>query len=131
MIKKGKLKFKTKIKEKITFKDPCELVRHCGLIEAPREVIKSFPDVRFEELPSNKNEALCCGGGGLLKLNDSELVDQVNSRLISEIEYTEAEIVANGCPTCLDTIFSGVKQKKMDIEVLDISELIVRAMGEK
>ena len=107
------------------------MVRHCGLIEAPREVIKSIPNARYEELPSNKNESLCCGGGGLLKLNDSELVNQVNSRLISEIEYTEADIVANGCPTCMDTIMAGVKQKKLDVEVLDISELILRAMGEK
>ena len=132
LIKNGKLKLKHSIKEKITFKDPCELVRHCGLVEAPREVIKQIPNVRFEELPSNKHEALCCGGGGLLKLNDSDLVNQVNSRLVSEIKYTEAEIVANGCPTCKDTILTGVKNDNLDVEVLDISELIVRAMeGEK
>ena len=128
LIKKGKLKLKHTIKEKITFKDPCELVRHCGLVEAPREVIKQIPNVRFEELPSNKNDALCCGGGGLLKLNDSDLVSQVNSHLISEIEYSEAEIVANGCPTCKDTILAGVKKNGLNVEVLDISELIVRAM---
>lgn len=131
LIKEGKIKFKKKFKEKITFKDPCELVRHCGLIEAPREVINSISNVRFEELPSNKEEALCCGGGGLLKLNNSELVDNVNTKLMAEIKYSEADIVVNGCPTCLDTIRSGARKEDLDIEVIDISELILRAMGEK
>ncbi len=131
LIKEGKIKFKKQFKEKITFKDPCELVRHCGLIEAPREVINSISNVRFEELPSNKEEALCCGGGGLLKLNNSELVDNVNTKLMAEIKYSEANIVVNGCPTCLDTIQSGVRKEDLDIEVIDISELILRAMGEK
>ncbi len=131
LIQSGKLKFKKKFKEKITFKDPCELVRHCGLIEAPRNVINSIPNVRFEELPTCKEEALCCGGGGLLKLNDSELVNKVNSKLISEIKYSEADIVANGCPTCQDTIQAGVRKAGLDVEVIDIAELIERAMGDK
>jgi len=106
-------------------------VRHCGSSEAPREVIKNIPNVRYEELPSNREEALCCGGGGLLKLNDEELVGQVNSHLISEIQYSEADIVVNGCPTCLDTIQQGVKQREMDVEVIDIAELIKRMVEGK
>ena len=129
LLAEGKIKLKKKFKEKITFKDPCELVRHCGLIEAPREVIKQIPGVRFEELPSNREEALCCGGGGLLKLNDDELVNQVNSRLVSEIVYSEVDIVLNGCPTCLDTIKRSIKNQDLEIESIDIAEFIQRAMG--
>ena len=130
LLDEKKLKYKKSIKEKITFKDPCELVRHCGLIEPPREIIQKIPGARYEDLPSHREEALCCGGGGLLKLNDDELVRQVNSRLIDEIEYSEAEIVVNGCPTCLDTIQQGVKKRELEVEVIDISELIRRAIGE-
>jgi len=126
LLSKNKLTIKKSIKEKVTFKDPCELVRHCGLSEAPREVIKKIPNVRYEELPSNREDALCCGGGGLLKLNNEDLVKEVNSKLISEIEYTEADIVVNGCPTCLDTIQQGVKQRELDVEVLDLAEFIKR-----
>ena len=131
LFKEKKLKVTNPIKEKITFKDPCELVRHCGLSEAPREVIKNIPNVRYEELPSNREEALCCGGGGLLKLNDEDLVIQVNSHLISEIQYSEADIVVNGCPTCLDTIQHGVRQREMDVEVIDIAELVQRMVEGK
>jgi heterodisulfide reductase subunit D len=130
LLEKGKIRLKKEIKEKITFKDPCELIRHCGLIETPREIIKKIPNIRFEELPSNRDAALCCGGGGLLKLNNAELVEQVNSKLMAEIVWTEADIVANGCPTCLDTILAGVRERNLDVEVLDITELILRAMGE-
>ena len=59
------------------------------------------------------------------------MVDKVNSKLISEIVYSEADIVVNGCPTCLDTIRTGVKNKGLEIEVLDISELILRSMEGK
>ncbi|MHA1405874.1 MAG: (Fe-S)-binding protein [Candidatus Heimdallarchaeaceae archaeon] len=131
LFKNGKLKVKNKIKEKITFKDPCELVRHCGLMEAPRNVINQIPDVRYEELPSNRKEALCCGGGGLLKINNDELVKKVNEHLIDEIEYSETDIVVNGCPTCLDTIRTGAKKRGLNVEVIDLSELVKRMVEDK
>ena len=116
---------------KITYKDPCELVRHCGLSEAPRSIIKKFPNVRYEELPSNREEALCCGGGGLLKINNPKLVSEVNTKLVSEIEYTEADIVVSCCPLCVDTIQQGVKEKKLGIKVLDLVELVKMSMEVK
>ncbi len=131
LLENKKLKIKNKISEKITFKDPCELVRHCGLSEPLREMIEKIPNVRFEELPSNRDDALCCGGGGLLKLNNSELVKEVNDRLMTEIEFTEVDIVTSGCPTCLDTIQFGAKQRGLEVEVIDVSELIKRLVEDK
>ena len=113
LIKDGKIEFKKELTEKITYKDPCELVRHTGVIQAPRDVILNIKNVRYEELISNKENALCCGGGGLLKINNRPLVEQVNDRLMNEIAYSEADIVVNNCPLCLDTINQGVKKKNL------------------
>ncbi|MHA1400122.1 MAG: (Fe-S)-binding protein [Candidatus Heimdallarchaeaceae archaeon] len=129
LIKEGKIKFTKKIREKLTYKDPCELARHTGVTEIPRTVITKIPDVRYEELISNRDKALCCGGGGLLKVSNDELTEEVNNRLIEEIKYSEADIVVNNCPVCLDTIKQGVKRNNLEVEVIDLSELIVRAMG--
>lgn len=131
LVDKKKIKLLNTIDEKITYKDPCELVRHCGLSEAPRSILKKLPDVRYEELPSNKEEALCCGGGGLLKINNPKLVSEVNTKLISEIEYTEADVVVSCCPLCVDTIQQGVKEKKLGIKVLDLVELVKMSMEVK
>ncbi|MHA1352197.1 MAG: heterodisulfide reductase-related iron-sulfur binding cluster [Candidatus Heimdallarchaeaceae archaeon] len=121
-MKEGKIEFKKELSEKITYKDPCELVRHTGVIQAPRDVILNIKNVRYEELISNKENALCCGGGGLLK---------INNRLMDEIAYSEADIVVNNCPLCLDTISLGVKKKNLNVEVIDMTELVARAMGIK
>ncbi|MHA1867673.1 hypothetical protein DRN69_04555 [Candidatus Pacearchaeota archaeon] len=129
LIKDGKIEFKKELTEKITYKDPCELVRHTGVIQAPRDVILNIKNVRYEELISNKENALCCGGGGLLKINNRPLVEQVNDRLMNEIAYSEADIVVNNCPLCLDTINQGVKKKNLNVEVIDMTELVARAMG--
>ncbi|MHA1685771.1 MAG: (Fe-S)-binding protein, partial [Candidatus Heimdallarchaeaceae archaeon] len=124
----GKIKLKKEIREKITYKDPCELVRHCNFYEPPRKVINFIPKVRYEELSSNKEQALCCGGGGLLPITNPKLVESVNKKLIDEILYSEADIIVNSCPLCQQTIKKGLERAKKNIKVIDLVELIAQTM---
>ncbi len=131
LLDEEKLSFSKPINEKVTYKDPCELARYCGTINEPREILKHITGLRYEELPSNKNEAKCCGGGGLLQIVNRDLVSKVNERLFDDITYTECDIVTSCCPLCISTINKGAQTHDISVESIDLIELVVRCMEEK
>ena len=49
--------------KRVTYHDPCDLGRHCGIYEEPRNTIRKIAP-NFVELPANRENALCCGAGG-------------------------------------------------------------------
>ena len=52
-----------KTEKRVTYHDPCDLGRHCGIYEEPRQTIRKIAP-NFIELPHNHVDALCCGAGG-------------------------------------------------------------------
>ena len=62
----GKLSLKENLNEKITYHDPCELSRLLGVIDEPRNALAETTTTLLE-LPENKINTHCCGGGGLYK----------------------------------------------------------------
>jgi glycolate oxidase iron-sulfur subunit len=52
-------------KIRVTYHDPCHLVRAQGISEAPRKILKALPGVEFVEM---KSANVCCGGGGFFSL---------------------------------------------------------------
>ena len=60
------LEFHVKTGKLVTYHDPCDLGRHCGVYEEPREIIRKIAP-NFVEMPQNRADALCCGAGGGLR----------------------------------------------------------------
>ena len=56
--------FKNKIK--ITYHDPCHLVRAQGVSEAPRKILKALPQFEYVEM---EEANACCGGGGCFQFD--------------------------------------------------------------
>ncbi|MDY6916746.1 MAG: (Fe-S)-binding protein [Chloroflexota bacterium] len=50
LVKKGKLKLASKIDKKVTYQDPCYLLRYNDVYEAPRDVLVSIPKLKFTEM---------------------------------------------------------------------------------
>lgn len=126
LVTKGKLKFK-EFKAKVTYHDPCDLGRGCGIFEQPREVIKAIPGIEFVEMPKNRKLGTCCGGGGDMEMVDADLVNEVAATLVGEIEKTGADIVISGCGQCKRMIMNAIKAKKAKVKVLDTTELMLEA----
>ncbi|NQT08574.1 (Fe-S)-binding protein, partial [Candidatus Bathyarchaeota archaeon] len=57
--------------------DPCDLGRHCGVYEPPRNVLNAIPGLELVEPPLRKEHTLCCGGGGGLMVYDEVLAGKV------------------------------------------------------
>jgi Fe-S oxidoreductase len=82
---------------KVTLHDSCHLGREFGLYEEPRKVIKKFAEL--VEMPQNRANSLCCGGGGGVRANYPELsLDMAKKRVSQKPE--EADYIVTTCPLC-------------------------------
>ena len=112
----------------VTYHDPCDLGRGAREFDKPREVIRSIPGVNFVELPQNKEDCQCCGGGGNLEMIDAKLASEIAKRKIDEALGTGAQAVVTSCQQCVRTMLTYVRRNKISLEVLDIVQLVHRAL---
>jgi heterodisulfide reductase subunit D len=112
----------------VTYHDPCDLGRGARVFDAPREVIRSIPGVRLVELPRNRENCQCCGGGGNLEMIDPQLSAEIARRKIEEVLSTGAQAVVTSCQQCVRTMTTFVKRNKVPLEVMDITQLLQRAL---
>ena len=127
----------TELDYDVTYHDPCHLGRYNGEYEAPREVIRAT-GVTLSEMPRNRDNSFCCGGGGGgLWMDLEEESKPSEERLREALEDTEAgatvEKFVVACPMCGTMYEDGRKTGNFedDIEVVDITELIVEALDAK
>ena len=129
LIQSGALKLK-ELDMTVTYHDPCDLGRGAREFEAPRKVIRSIPGIRFVELPDNRENCNCCGGGGNLEMIDAGLSADIAKAKIEEVLSTGADAVVTSCQQCVRTMLTYAKRNKVPIEVLDITQLVQRALAD-
>jgi heterodisulfide reductase subunit D len=113
---------------KVTYHDPCDLGRGSRVYEEPRRVIRSIPGVTLIELARNRDNCQCCGGGGNLEMIDATLSSEIAKRKIEEVLSTGAQAVVTSCQQCVRTMTTYAKRNKVPIEVMDIIELVRKAL---
>lgn len=123
--------FKSELRVTAVYHDPCEIGRLAGLYDPPRKVLKAIPGLNIVEFAKTKELTRCCGGGGVLKAIFPETALKLASKKLDEVRTVLASTVVSGCPSCKLNISEAVAEREADIEVLDISEIVARAMGFK
>jgi heterodisulfide reductase subunit D len=112
----------------VTYHDPCDLGRGSREYSAPRDVIQSIPGVNLVEMAHNRENCLCCGGGGNLEMIDAKLSGVIAGAKIQEVLDTSADAVITACQQCVRTMTTFVRRNKIKVDVLDIVQLIHKAM---
>ncbi len=125
----GKLKFRENQEPlPVTCHDPCYLGRHNMDYYSPRMILSAVPGIKIAEMDRNKQNALCCGGGGgNLFTNLLPSGDQNPARFrVREAKATGATIIAVSCPLCAIMLEDAVKSEGLicDLRVMEISEII-------
>jgi heterodisulfide reductase subunit D len=123
----GRLKLK-EINRVVTYHDPCDLGRGSHEYDAPREIIKSIPGIKFIEMKRNRENCSCCGGGGNLEMIDAALSKEIAGAKIKEALETGADTVVTSCQQCVRTMKSYVRLNKVKLDVLDIVELVSKSL---
>jgi heterodisulfide reductase subunit B len=123
-----KLKFPRKVK--VTYHDPCQLVRFLKIVEEPRRILKSIENITFIETEWTHGEwSTCCGGGGGFEAVFPELSQMLGVNRARELMETGAEIIVTHCPGCIIQLKGGLRQLKAEgIEVLDLAQVIAMAL---
>ena len=112
----------------VTYHDPCDLGRAARVFEEPREILRSIPGVRLVELPANRENCRCCGGGGNLEMIDTDLSKDIAGQKVEEVLKTGAEAVVTACQQCVRTMNTYVRRNKIQLKVLDIVQLVRMAI---
>jgi len=126
LIDEGKLNFKRPKEIAITYHDPCEIGRHCGIYDEPRHVLGSLPGVELIEMPNNRNNSECCGGGGLLKATEPDLSLDIAERRVRQAIHSGATDIVSACVTCRLQMSEAVRAKNLNIGIHDISEFVAK-----
>ncbi len=123
-----KLRFPRKVK--VTYHDPCQLVRYLSLIEEPRRILTSIENIELVETDWTKGEwATCCGGGGGFETVFPALSQVLAVNRVTELMETKPDIIVTHCPGCVMQLKDGLRQLKIKgVEVLDLAQVVAMAM---
>lgn len=112
------------LRQKVTYHDPCDLGRNGGEYEAPRAVLRAIPGLELIEMADNRENALCCGGGGNLEAVNPALAAQIADRRLAQALETGASILVTPCQQCKRTLAAAARRRQARLKVLDLAELI-------
>lgn len=133
LISAGKIKFTDSNEwegKSITYHDSCYLGRANEIYEAPRKVLEQLSS-SLVEMKRCKSNGLCCGAGGAQMFKEEEKGEtRINFERADEAIATNAKTIASACPFCNTMIADGIKnrEKEDQIEVLDIAEIVAKAI---
>ncbi|TZE82521.1 (Fe-S)-binding protein [Calorimonas adulescens] len=127
LIENGKINLDTEIVKTLTYHDPCHLGRHENIYEPPRNALKAIKGAKFVEMPRNRGNAWCCGGGAVVAVAFPDLSKDIAYDRIQEAKGTAAEALVSACPLCENSLTQAARKDKM--EVYDLSVIVAEAMG--
>jgi Fe-S oxidoreductase/nitrate reductase gamma subunit len=113
----------------VVYHDPCYLGRHNEIFNAPRQVLKSIPELKLIEKNPCAENALCCGaGGGGMWMNESGQ-KRISQVLLDQVTAVGPEILATACPYCLTMLENEAREKGLGnaLTVMDIVEVLQSA----
>ena len=120
LIKTGRIKV-AKSDMRVTYHDPCELGRGCGVYDEPRRVLSATATL----LPTReeREKSLCCGynlGNTHIETSQQQLIRDAALRNLTE---PQPDRICTACPMC-----KKVLNRANDFPVSDIAEIIAKQL---
>lgn len=103
------------IEARVTYHDPCHLRRAQNVWEQPRSLLSLIDGLEFIELPEAD---WCCGSAGSQLITHYETSIQVLDHKMDNLERTEAQVIASGCPGCQMQLNTGIRRRGLNLRVV-------------
>ena len=127
----GLLKTEGLEEAKMTFHDPCQLVRKGGVVQQPRKLLNMVAS-NFVEMRDPGVMNWCCSGGGGVSAN--ERADEIKMKAFrekkSQLEEVNVDTLVTACANCRITLEEGLEEYEMDLPVVGLTELIAEHLVE-
>ncbi len=126
-VREGRLRLRGRDARRLTFHDPCQLVRRGGLTEAPRRLMDGV-SANAVDMPGSGAANFCCGGGGgVSAIHRAEGLRLAAFKCKKEqIEATGAEALVTACGNCRNVLEEAVEHYGMTLPVLGLTELVAQ-----
>src|SRR5512135_364041 len=111
---KGRLRTEGVDETRLTFHDPCQMVRRGGVVEQPRNLLKQVAP-NFVEMPDAGMPNWCCGGGGGVSANERADPLRIKSfnRKKAQLEAIDAKTIVTSCSNCRNVLMDGLEHNRM------------------
>ncbi|MDR0900210.1 MAG: succinate dehydrogenase/fumarate reductase iron-sulfur subunit [Methanobrevibacter sp.] len=107
---------------KVTYHDPCHLIRGQGISKEPREILNKIKGVEFIEMEKPDQ---CCGAGGGIRSGKPEIAFALGKKKAEMVEKLDVDAVISICPFCQYNIQDSLDQEGLNnIKVMNILELL-------
>lgn len=117
LLKQNKIKVR-KDDKKVSYHDPCELGRGCGIYEEPRNVLKRVTNL--QKTKYQKDKSVCCGfnlGNTVLSV---EQQTKIRNASLKNLTSKPVDTVVTACPMCKKAFIRATNE----YPVRDIAEVV-------
>ncbi|MEM3042631.1 MAG: FAD-linked oxidase C-terminal domain-containing protein [Thermoplasmata archaeon] len=132
LMEEGRLRPTGELRRTVAYHDPCDLGRHLGIYELPREILKKVPGLTLVEFKENRAFAKCCGGGGGFKAYDTQMSLAIAEKRVLGAVDVEADTIVSACPTCKSNLSQAAaklaKEGIARLQVMDIVEVLAKVL---
>jgi len=114
----------------ITFHDACKIQRKGGHIEEPRRILKILAPEAFKELTPNREQSICCGGGGgVIAIKEADPLRYAAFELkVDQVKSVGADTVVMSCSNCRLQFGDGVSHFNLDFTVNGLAQMVADAL---
>jgi Fe-S oxidoreductase len=127
----GKLKLKRGVvTERVTYHDPCNIARSGWIVDQPRRILRAFIDDFVEMEPRGRDNYCCGGGSGTVSMDEMRQFRTAigGRRKAEQLRATGAHYVVAPCANCKKQLREVIEDHKLDMEVIGLHDLILRAI---
>jgi glycolate oxidase len=129
LIRDARLPFSAEQPLRVGYHDPCHLGRQMGVFAPPREILSALPGIELVERAATKENTLCCGAGGGLRLfQDGSLAGEIGAAVLKEVQASGADALVSACPFCEMHLAIAAQGLGAAIPIYDIIDLVSQAI---
>jgi len=116
---------------RLTFHDPCQLVRKGGVVEEPRNLLNMVAS-NFVEMTDHGAMNWCCSAGGGVSANEraDELKFTAFKQKKSQLDELQVDTLVTACANCRIMLEEGLEENEMDIPVVGLTEMLAEHLVE-
>ena len=121
----GRLKTTGMEHARLSFHDPCQIVRKGGVQAQPVHLLNQLAD-NFIPMQEHGKMNWCCGGGGGVSANEraEELRLQVFKRKKDQLEELHLETLVTACANCRLVMEEGLEEYNIELPIIGLTEMI-------